>query len=197
MKNLKNCSIVLILFFSFLKMEAQIRKIDTSKSQIVWLGKKITGEHQGIIKFKDGAIVFKNKKVVGGNFNVDMTSLNNTDQQGSAKINLEGHLKSDEFFGVENYRTSNLVFKSISNKGKNRYDITADLTIKGVTNPVKFNFIINGDSASTALIINRKKFDLRYGDGSFFDDLGDKTIYDEFELAIALAFYPKKFNKKI
>lgn len=67
--------------------------------------------------------------MAGGNFTVDMKSLSNTDQTGKSKIKLEGHLKSDEFFRVDNYNTSNLVFKSIGDKGNNVYSVTADLTI--------------------------------------------------------------------
>jgi hypothetical protein len=59
--------------------------------------KKITGEHEGSIKFKEGSLVFKSKKLTGGSFTVDMTSLSNTDQTGSSKQKLEGHLKSEDF----------------------------------------------------------------------------------------------------
>ena len=37
------------------------------------------------------------------------------------------------------------------------------------------------------IVIDRSKYDVRYGSGSFFDDLGDKTIYDDFTLTVKLA----------
>ena len=36
--------------------------------------------------------------------------------------------------------------------------------------------------------VDRAQYDVRYGSGSFFDDLGDKTIYDEFDLVVDLEF---------
>jgi polyisoprenoid-binding protein YceI len=188
MNRLKTIITALLILFSLVKTTAQAQKIDLAKSKIVWIGKKVTGQHEGTLKFKEGFIVFKNDKVTGGNFTADMTSLTNTDQTGKSKLKLEGHLKSDDFFGTDNYPTSNLIFKTIADKGNNAYTVTADLTIKGVTNPVKFDFIVKGNTATAALKINRTKYDIKYGSGSYFDDLGDKTIYDEFELNVEIAF---------
>ncbi|HEX9151808.1 MAG TPA: YceI family protein, partial [Flavobacterium sp.] len=97
MKNLKKISLVVILLLAFIKVEAQTKKIDAAKSKIIWIGKKVTGQHEGTVKFKDGYLVFKNKKVVGGNFTTDMKSITNTDQTGKSKIKLEDHLKSADF----------------------------------------------------------------------------------------------------
>ena len=81
-----------------------------------------------------------------------------------------------------------MVFKSISKKKNNSYAIKADLTIKGVTNPVFFNLIFKNKTASAKLTIDRTKYDIQYSTGSFFDDLGDQTIYDEFDLNVVLYF---------
>lgn len=188
MKNLKLLLLALIVLFSFTKAEAQNKKIDISKSIITWTGKKITGQHEGTIKFKDGTLVFKNGKVVGGKFVADMTTLNNTDQTGSSKAKLEGHLKSDDFFGIYNFDTSLLDFKNITNKGNNTYTVIASLTIKGVSHPVIFDLIVKGNTATAKLSIDRTKYNIRYGSGSYFDDLGDKTIYDQFDLNVDLVF---------
>lgn len=189
MSKLKSLSIVLLILFSFHKGNAQTSKIDVAKSSINWVGKKITGEHEGSVKFKDGYLVFKDNKLAGGSFTADMTSLSNTDQTGSSKQKLEGHLKSEDFFNTANYTTSMLTFKSIASKGNNTYLINADLTIKGITNPIQFDLAIVGKNKATAsLNINRTKYDIKYGSGSYFDDLGDKTIYDDFELNVTLVF---------
>lgn len=175
-------------FCFFTKGIAQTYKIDIPKSIINWEGKKITGQHEGTVNFKDGYLVFKDKKVAGGSFTADMKSLSNNDQTGSSKLKLEGHLKSDDFFGVDNYPTSTLVFKSIANKGNNTYLITADLTIKGITNSIQFDLIVSPNKATASLNVNRTKYDIRFGSGSYFDDLGDKTIYDDFELNVVLVY---------
>lgn len=188
MRNFKLLSIALITFFYTLNINAQNKKIDISKGIITWTGKKITGQHQGTLKFKEGTLIFKGNKIAGGNFVVDMTSLNNTDQTGSSKAKLEGHLKSDDFFGIYNFKTALLDFKNISSKPNETYTIIANLTIKGITNPVIFDLIVKENKASAKLIIDRTKYDIRYGSGSYFDDLGDKTIYDNFELDVELFF---------
>ncbi|HEU4788560.1 MAG TPA: YceI family protein [Flavobacterium sp.] len=188
MRNLKSFSIVLLILFSFNQGISQTSKIDVSKSIIKWEGKKITGQHEGTINFKDGYLIFKDKKVTGGSFTADMKSLSNTDQTGSSKTKLEGHLRSEDFFSIENFPTSTLVFKSIASKGNNTYLINADLTIKGITNPIQFDLVVSPNKATAELTVNRTKYDIKYGSGSYFDDLGDKTIYDDFELNVVLVY---------
>ncbi len=179
---------VILLLFLYLNVTAQTKSINIYQSKVSWIGKKITGQHEGTINLKEGTLLFKNNTIVGGNFVVDMTTICNTDQTGKDKIKLEGHLKSSDFFNVSNFKTSKLVFKSISKKKNNSYAIKADLTIKGVTNPVFFNLFVKNKTASTKLIIDRTKYDIQYSTGSFFDDLGDQTIYDEFDLNVVLYF---------
>ncbi|WP_418263238.1 YceI family protein [Flavobacterium faecale] len=188
MKNLKLLLLALLVIFSFTKLEAQDKKIDVSKSIIKWTGKKITGQHEGTIKFKEGVLMFNNNKVVGGRFIADMTTLDNTDQTGSSKAKLEGHLKSDDFFGIYNFDTSLLTFKTVTSKGNNVYTIIGTLTIKGKSHPIIFDLIVKGNTAMANLSVDRTKYDIRYGSGSFFDDLGDKTIYDQFDLNVYLVF---------
>ena len=117
-----------------------------------------------------------------------MTSINTTDLDGKGKANLDGHLKSDDFFGTENHPTANLVIKKIADKGNGVYGVNADLTIKGKTNAVGFEITVAGNSATADLKVDRTKYDITYKSGNFFSDLGDKAIYDEFELKVKLVF---------
>jgi polyisoprenoid-binding protein YceI len=187
MKNLKTIAIALLIAVSTITT-AQVKKVDAAKSSIAWLGKKVTGEHSGTINLKEGSLTFKGKKLTGGSFVVDMTSLTSTDLTGEYQGKLNGHLKADDFFGTDKYPTSKLVFKKIADKGNGIYNVTGDLTIKDVTNPINFVLTVNGGSATTALKIDRTKFGIKYGSGSFFDSLGDKAIADEFELTVNLKF---------
>ena len=115
MNNLKTIALSLVALVSF-TVNAQTKKIDTKKSNIHWIGKKVTGQHDGTIALKAGALVFKGNKLAGGNFIVDMTTINTTDLDGGMKEKLDGHLKSDDFFGTEKFKTANLVFKTIADK---------------------------------------------------------------------------------
>ena len=187
MKNLKTIAIALFVAVSTIAT-AQTKKVDASKSTITWIGKKVTGQHNGTVALKEGTLIFKGKKLTGGNFTVDMTSLTSTDLTGEYLGKLNGHLKSEDFFGTEKFPTSKLVFKKIAAKADGVYTVTADLTIKDVTAPVTFDITVKGNTAISTLKIDRTKYGIKYGSGSFFDNLGDKTINDEFELTVNLQF---------
>jgi len=187
MKNLKTLALALLVSFSA-SMNAQTKKIDASKSTINWIGKKVTGEHSGTVNLKEGSLVFKKKKLVGGTFTVDMTTMTATDLTGEYQGKLNGHLKSDDFFGTDKFETSTLVFKKIAVKAGGIYTITGDLTIKGVKESITFDLVTTTNSATTSLKIDRTKYGIKYGSGSFFDNLGDKAIANEFELKVALVF---------
>jgi polyisoprenoid-binding protein YceI len=187
MKNYKSIALALVAFVSF-ATTAQTKKVDAAKSTINWVGKKVTGSHEGTINIKDGSLIFKGKKLAGGSFTVDMTTINTTDLEGKSKSSLDGHLKSDDFFGTENFPTANLVIKKIADKGNGVYGINADLTIKGKTNTVGFEITVTDNLATADLKVDRTKYDITYKSGNFFSDLGDKVIYDEFELKVRLVF---------
>ena len=85
-----------------------------------------------------------------------MPSLTVTDlKAGDEKEDLEGHLKSEDFFETEKFPTSILAFKTIAAKGNDLYTETADLTIKGKNNPITFDIIIKGNTATSALKVER------------------------------------------
>ncbi|MEJ1223770.1 YceI family protein [Sediminicola sp. 1XM1-17] len=174
--------------FATPQVDVEKKEVKTSESTVTWKGYKVTGSHYGTINLKEGALMFDGDKLTGGEFVVDMTSLISTDLEGESKGKLEGHLKSDDFFGVEKNPTSTLVFTNVKATGKNSYKVSGDLTIKGKTNPVTFDVSVYGNKATATMKVDRSKYDVRYGSGSFFDNLGDKTIYDEFDLVVDLAF---------
>ena len=188
MKNLKIIAMALLVAFGTTVATAQSKKINVEKSIIKWNAKKVTGEHSGTVNFQDGALIFKKGKVTGGNFTVDMTSLITTDLTGDWKTKLEGHLKSDDFFSTEKFKTSTLVFKKIAAKAKGVYTVTGDLTIKGITNPVTFDLAVKGNTATTVVKIDRTKYNIKYGSKSFFESIGDKAINDDFDLTVNLQF---------
>lgn len=188
MKKLKTFAMALVVALGTTVATAQTKKIDTEKSTINWVGKKVAGEHSGTVNLKEGNLIFKGGKVAGGNFTVDMTSISTTDLSGDWKTKLDGHLKADDFFGTDKHPNASLVFKKIAAKANGIYTITGDLTIKGITNPITFNLAIKGNTASTIVKIDRTKYDIKYGSKSFFESIGDKAINDDFDLTVNLQF---------
>ncbi len=179
-------SIALTALFSFGALAQESKSVKTST--VEWKGYKVTGSHYGTVNLSEGNLIFNGDTLSGGSFTVDMTSLTSTDLEGEWKEKLDGHLKSDDFFGVESHPSASLVFTSVTASSKNSYDVTADLTIKGITNPINFTLGVYGNKANATLKIDRAQYDIKYGSGSFFDNLGDKAIYDEFDLVVDLEF---------
>lgn len=179
---------VLFAFVAFTNNTIQKKKIDVKNSKIEWEGEKLTGSHNGTVQLKDGFLMMENNELVGGEFIVDMTTIEVLDLTGENKQKLEGHLSSDDFFGVKAHPTAKLVLKTIAKKSNSVYGVSGDLTIKGKTNPIAFDLEMDKNEAEAELVIDRTKYDIKYGSGSFFDNLGDKTIYDEFELDIEIKF---------
>ncbi|WP_316830947.1 YceI family protein [Pedobacter aquatilis] len=161
--------------------------VDAAKSTITWIGKKVTGSHNGTIALQSGTLNVDGKKVTGGTFTIDMNSIKDAD--GSAK--LEGHLKADDFFGTAKFPTSTFVITKVDGSGA-AVTVTGNLTIKGITKPLSFpaTVTVNADGTVSALAgkitVDRTKYDIRYGSKSFFDSIGDKAIDDNFELAVKL-----------
>ena len=162
--------------------------INTEASTITWKAYKVTGSHEGTINLASGNLDFNGTILTGGAFVVDMTTINTTDLEGEYKQKLDGHLHSDDFFGTATHKTASLEITSVKASGKNAYNATANLTIKNITKEVNFTISVYGSKATANLKVDRSQFDVRYGSGSFFDNLGDKTIYDEFDLMVDLQF---------
>lgn len=168
-------------------MYAQKVEVDTEKSQIEWIGKKIGGQHEGTIQLKSGYFDLTDDKIVSGNFVVDMTTITCTDFTDEGyNQKLIGHLKSDDFFGVEQYPTATFVVTTSTRFSNGKATVSGNITIKGKTENISFVVERKGKEYSSRIDIDRSKFDVRYGSNSFFDNLGNKAIDDIFILDITL-----------
>lgn len=187
-KNLLKGAVASVIVLSTVAFTNVKKTLDVKKSEVTWTGEKVTGSHTGTIDFQEGYLNVDGDQILGGEFVIDMSSIVVTDLEGDNKAKLEGHLKNDDFFGVQDHPTSKLVIRNASKKSGNVYGVVADLTIKGKTNPITFDLVWEGDTATADLSVDRSKYDVKYGSGSFFDNLGDKTIYDNFDLEVKLHF---------
>lgn len=165
-------------------------KVNTAASKVEWIGRKVTGKHHGTVNIKEGVLQIKDGILLGGSFVIDMTSIKDLDMTGENAAKLEGHLKSDDFFAADAYPTSKLIITQANAKGEGQFEVKGDLTIRDVTKQVSFLTQLTPDGkkykATTNITIDRANYNVKYGSGSFFEGLGDKTIYDEFDLAITL-----------
>ncbi len=179
------CAITCIssVLFSFTSYnELHHEEIDLEKSTVSWTGKKVTGSHEGTIRLKSGKLSYERTSWSGGEFVMDMQSILCTDLQGKKANSLVSHLKSPDFFDVENHGEAKFIIRSVERLRGTYYTVKGDLTIKGITKPIQFMTLKEDNSVSADITIDRTAYDIKYGSGSFFDDLGDKAIDNEFQL---------------
>ena len=165
-------------------------QISAEHSKVEWIGEKVTGSHSGFINLKEAFFLFEDDKLIGGEFEMDMNSLKCTDiENPEYAAKLENHLKNDDFFATDKYPTSsfkitNVIFDSTS------YMVTGNMIIREIsqeiTFPAKFHSHGKLFHANATVKVDRTKHDIKYGSGSFFDNLGDRMIYNEFTLKIQL-----------
>ena len=193
MKKITGFLAILMMTFSFVALanNGEEDNVNVEKSAITWKGYKVGGQHEGTLQIKNGNLDFEKGILTGGSFDIDMTSIASTDLSGGTADKLNGHLKSPDFFGTEKFPTAKFVITKVVSRGTaGDYKIIGNLTIKETTKEIKFNAkVTEAGGVKTAvadITIDRTDFDVRYGSGSFFDSLGDKTIYDEFDLSIKL-----------
>lgn len=176
---------------SFVKGVEEKLNIDTTRSSVEWKAGKVTGEHHGIVKLSSGYLLIKQSTLSGGLFEADMASITVLDLKGKSKENLLNHLKSSTFFAVADHPTSTFQIIKVTPAGEDRVNITGDLTIKGITNPVSFPASVKREKEAIIAVakgvkINRTKYDIKYRSKSFFGDVGDLAINDEFEISVNL-----------
>lgn len=166
-------------------------QVDTAKSEVTWMGKKILvkSEHDGVLKLKEGALDLEKGQ---GRFVIDMNSLENRDLSGADKAKLEGHLKSADFFDVKNYPIASFEVNKVEDLGKGNYTLHGNLTIKKTSKAISIPAKVETDGETTKLSskfeIDRSEFDVRFGSGRFTDikTLGDHIISDMMEIGVQL-----------
>ncbi|MCF6404933.1 YceI family protein [Chitinophaga filiformis] len=168
-------------------METKKFQIVNAQSNIDWIGRKVTGAHNGTIGIKEGTLIFTDGKLSGGNFVIDTTSIKILDVTDPAtNAQFAGHLASDDFFSIDKYPEATLQITGVSGK-----HVQGDLTIKGITHPVSFDVTVNTDhgdvvTAYGKLVIDRTKYGIKFRSGNFFKDLGDTLIYNDFDLQVTI-----------
>lgn len=192
---MKSLCVLFLALMGFMQVTGASEKVqvDTKKSQIVWIGKKVTGEHTGTVTLKEGTLELNNNnKLSGGQFEVDMESINCTDLSGEWREKLINHLKSPDFFDTKGHKTASLKIKDVQFGKGGLYNVVADLTIKGVTKPVLFDVSMkennNGMVFESTIVFDRTEYGVKYNSGKFFDPkaLAEKMIEDKVTLKVSL-----------
>ena len=164
--------------------------MDNDNSSIKWTGRELsTKSHYGSLQMKNGSLTVNTDGTVNGIIKIDMTTIDCEDLQGRSKASLERHLRSDDFFSVESHPIATLTFKSEGGIGAgNKLAFNGDLEIKGISHPISFESEVKSvDPKVSALVdmtFDRSKYNVRFRSGTFFQNLGDKLIYDDIEISV-------------
>tara|TARA_B100001109_G_scaffold32818_1_gene25774 strand:- start:187 stop:747 length:561 start_codon:yes stop_codon:yes gene_type:complete len=161
--------------------------IKQDESSLVWTGREVsTSSHYGTINFTSGQFEIADGLISQGEFLVDMTSINVQDLTGGSKERLEGHLRSDDFFSVESFPTAYLNISGSEVISNGKWMVNGTLSIKDISHPVLFEMANTEDGWNASLVFDRSKYNVKFRSGTFFENLGDKLIYDDIELEINL-----------
>lgn len=150
-----------------------------SQSTVNWTGKAVGKSHTGTLGIQKGTFIVNEGQLTGA-LVFDMNTLDSPDGEG-----LVNHLKNEDFFETTTYPTSELI---ITNYAEGVLE--GELTIKGIVNTVYLPVSIS--SLGEVLLVvgditfDRTDWNIQYGSGSFYDDLGDKAIADDINLEFAL-----------
>jgi polyisoprenoid-binding protein YceI len=186
-KNSVILSLIAGMFFmtAFNPIKDDIYTVDVERSTIEWSAKKVGGGHAGTVKIADGTLIYTGKALKSGSFQMNMSSIT------SDNARVTTHLKSDDFFSTEKNPMSKFEIIKVTPAGANRVNITGNLSIKGFTHPVTFPATVKQQkgvlvAVASGIRVDRTKYDIKFRSKTFFGDIGDKAIDDEFELSINL-----------
>ncbi|MBX2964945.1 MAG: YceI family protein [Cyclobacteriaceae bacterium] len=160
--------------------------VSPEASKIDWTGRKVTGTHYGDVTIKSGSLWVKDGKITGGNFVADLTTINTLDMEGEYKGKLDGHLKSEDFFDVENHPEATFEITNVSDAAEEgKITVSGNLTMRGVTKNITFDATVSeisetSVSASADFNIAREDWGVSY------PGQADDLISKEFNLKINL-----------
>ena len=170
--------------------------IDLKESRIRWTGRNLLNMHEGELALKSGHLDFDHGTLKGGEFVINMHSVRSTDLAGDPLHDvLVRHLIDHDFFDVEKYPEARFVITSAvpsgAHPGAPGLEIHGMLTLKDVTAPVVFaathGFTDEGKAAAQASFpIDRTKWNVKYGSGRLFRNLGMHLVNDQIDLQLRI-----------
>lgn len=181
MKKISFLALAFIVFSAFTTTHTEEFKVDSKKSKLEWVAKKVTGGHNGYVSVKNGSVLMDHGKIAKASFSIDMTTITNEDiESDKYRAKLIEHLKSEDFFEVSKHPEVNFKMIRSNSLGNSKYNILGELTIKGNKSVISFPLELNQSgselTAKGTFKFDRTKFDIIYDSGSFFENLGDRAI---------------------
>ena len=160
--------------------------VSTTDSKVEWLGKKVSGQHNGVVDIKSGSLFVDEGKLTGGSFVIDLNTITDLDLEGEYKGKLEAHLKSDDFFDVENHPEATFEITQVTDGAEaGQVLVSGNLTIRGVTKNITFD--ANVEEVTESSVKATADFNIAREDwGVSYAGQADDLISKEINLKITL-----------
>jgi polyisoprenoid-binding protein YceI len=162
--------------------------IDTKETVVAWTSSSVHGQNTGYVYISKGELMIEKGQLVGGTVEVDMNTIE--DKNYGSNNGLVNHLKNPDFFDVKKFPFTTIAITRVESTNNENKTVTGNLTIKGITHPVTFPARIEVESgivkANGKLVIDRTKWDVRYGSRKFYDILANQAISDYVEFDIII-----------
>ena len=171
--------------------------VDTSKSTIRFIGNGVGKNHPGKFKISSGTVAVSGDQITGGNFVINIKSLDLEQEGEMFEKKLHPHLLSGDFFDADKFATSTFEITGIAPykpsdkdtsivEGAN-FNVSGNLTIKGETKNITFPAHIELDDktlkAKADFDIDRTQWKMNYGNDK---TLGDKFISEKVNVELDL-----------
>ena len=164
-------------------------EVEITSSTVQWTGYHIAKSysHTGKISIKTGTLEVQDGELISGTIVLDMNSIMNEDlTKEKDNKKLVNDLKSERFFNVNEHPEASLDIKKVNKTGEGKYSISADITIRGITEPIEFEATgssQNGGSIKykASLKVDRTKHEVMYG-----WSVGNVILGNTFDLEIEL-----------
>ena len=170
-------------------MDKKNFNVNSEKSLVEWIGRKVTGAHNGTIEVEKGNFTFENENLIAGKFVINTKSITILDvKDAETNAQFASHLASDDFFNSDQYPEAIFEIIHAEPGDDNLYYVKGNLTIKGITHSIDTTLqIVRTDNIAVLdakIVIDRTNFNIKFRSANFFTNLGDTLIYNNFDLNV-------------
>ena len=171
--------------------------VDSTASTIRFVGNGVGKNHPGLFKVTQGTVTVANNAITGGQFTIDINSMELEEKGEMFETKLRPHLLNADFFDAEKYPAAKFEITKVEPytatgtdtsvvAGAN-YTVSGNLTLKDQTKNISFpaKIIVSGNtvSAMANFDIDRTWWNMSYGNDK---SLGDKFISETVNVQLNL-----------
>lgn len=172
-------------------------KVDTAQSKIRFTGHGVGKNHPGTFKLSAGEVQISGDSVTGGNFVIDIRSMDIEQKEEMFQTKLKPHLLSGDFFDAEKFGNAKFEITKVQPYESNENDssivdganflISGNFTLKDVTKnitfPARIDLDFNTLKGEANFDIDRTQWQMNYGNDK---TLGDKFISETVNIELDL-----------